>query len=356
MSRKGRVISILIMVVMILTLLPIDVGAKSKSYIKTYVFFGSDSRLPGDEWKTDRRTGTEGCPRSDVIMLITVNNRNKTINLTSIYRDTMLDVSGKGKEFGKANKAYADGGVKRAVKCLQKNLGIKIDGYAVANFERVADAIDDLGGVTINIESDKVEKAYRSDTIKNVPDVMNRCIDEMNTAYGRNIKHIKKSGKQKLNGLQAVAYARVRYTTGFDKMRTMRQKTVLKKMFKKFKKAKLSKKISVIQNIHGSVQTNMSLKSFTSLLKTVSKYKMVTQKGFPYYKKDVLVKTKKERLGVSWVVVPCDLKINVAKLHRTLYNQKNYKTTKVTRKYSKKIAKLTKATYKNRNKSMDNKY
>ena len=354
MSKKSRVVALLLMLVMVLTLIPINSFAASKN-IKTYAFFGSDSRATGDAWKTDKSTGTEGSPRSDVIMLLTVNKKKKTITVTSIYRDTMLDVSGKGKEFGKANKAYSNGGAKLAVKCLQKNLGIKIDGYAVANFQRVADAIDDLGGVTIKVENTTIDKAYQKKGLKKVPDVANSLIDELNRVYDLDTKHIK-AGKQKLSGIQAVAYARVRYTTGYAKQRTVRERMVLKEMFKKFKKAKAAKKVSVINNIHNSVQTNMSLSSFTSLLKSVAKYKMVVGKGFPYYKKDVLVKTKLERLGESWVVVPCDLNTNVKKLHKVLYGQKKYKLTSVTKKYSKKIQKATKATYKNRNKKMDNKY
>ena len=358
MSKKGRVVSVMMMLIMVFTLIPMNVNAASSSKkVKTYIFFGSDSRAAGDAWKKDKETGTEGAPRSDSIMLLTVNDKKKTITVTSIYRDTMLEISGKGKEYGKANKAYSNVGPKKAVKIFEKNLGIKIDGYAVTNFKGVADAIDKLGGVTINVENDTIEKTYQKKNFKKVPAVINNLIDQMNYIYGTNEKHIK-SGKQKLTGLQAVSYARVRYTKGSDKMRTVRQRKVLKQMYAKFKKKSTKKKVKIIAGVYSSIQTNISASKFKKLLKKVSgsKYKIVMGKGFPYYKRDKELKSPKERQPKSWYVIPCDLKKNVEQLHKKVYLQKKYKVTKATKKYSSKIAKKSKLSYKKRNKGLDNKY
>ena len=134
---------------------PAPAEPKKSSY-ETYVFFGSDSRANDESWKshdggkiTADTSGTQGTPRSDVIMLINVDRNKKRIDLVSIYRDTALNESADGLNFQKANKAYADFGPKEACKVLERNLDIKIKGYAASNFKGVADVIDDLGGVTV---------------------------------------------------------------------------------------------------------------------------------------------------------------------------------------------------------------
>ena len=289
-------------------------------------------------------------------MLLKVDDKKKTIDVISIYRDTMMDVSGKGKDFQKINKAYSDLGPKKAVKAIEKNLNIKIDGYVASNFKGVAEVVDALGGITVNIEKDLVEKQYRNKQTKYVSDVMNNCIDEMNRVYGTKVTHVKGTGKKKLKGLQAVAYARVRYTAGTDMMRSVRQRKVLSAMSSKYRKADSKKKAKVLLAVVNNIDTNIKITEFKKLFKKTAKYKIGKKKGFPYYKKYYLLKTKKEIEGVSAVWSPCDLKTNVIKLHKSFYGEKQYKPSKTVKSYSKKMVKKTKGTYQKRNKSIDNKY
>ena len=362
--RVNRILSVLLILSLVIAMMPPIADAASKtSSVKTYVFFGSDSRKADNSWEspnggkiTKDKSGTQGTPRSDVIMLLKVDNKKKTVEVMSIYRDTLLDVSGKGTDFQKANKAYSDLGPKKAVKALEKNLNIKIDGYIATNFKGVAEVIDKLGGVTINIEKDKLDKKYRTSTMKNVPEVMNRYIDETNRIYGDKVAHIKKTGKQKLNGSQAVAYARVRYTNGWDMRRSVRQRTVLSAMTKKYKKASAKKKAAVLKTVLENVDTNIKISESKKVFKKAGKYKFGSMKGFPYYKAFYSMKTKKEIGGISSVTVPADLTTNVIKLHKSFYGQKKYKVSKTVKSYSKKMVKKTKKTYKKRSKKYDNKY
>ena len=327
---------------------------------ETYVFFGSDSRATGDSWINDKSTGTEGTPMSDVIMLLKVNQISKTVDLISVYRDTLLDVSGKGTEFNKANIAYAYGGPSRAVEVLEQNLDIKIRGYVVANFKRVADAIDSLGGVPMSIENDEVQNVYKSDKYHRVPDVVNTCIDEMNNLYGTSSPHVSAGNDQILNGIQAVAYSRVRYTVGSDKQRTVRQRYVLKQMADAYRKADDKTRLKVVDTIISSVDTDID---FKDLFKLYSDYTIGKTIGFPAYKKDaIFINPLKER---KWAVVPADLQKSVTALHNDIYNEPWYKPNKTVRKYSKTITKMMfyngigkklKIDYNNRQTSLDNQY
>lgn len=329
------------------------------------MLFGSDSRKNDDSWKspaggriTADRTGTDGTPRSDVIMLIKVDNKSKAINVTPIYRDTLLDVSGKGKDFQKVNKAYADLGPKKAVKALEKNLNIKIDGYVATNFKGVANVIDSLGGVTVNIENENTFDVIKKDKgLNNVIDAANVYIREMNRIYHTDTPYLKNAGKQVLTGLQAVAYGRVRYTEGSDMKRSVRQRRVLSAMSAKFKKQSKIKKAEIMLVVMNNIDTDINPGKFSSLFLKNADYKLASlkkMKGFPYYKAPHIM-TKTSAKG-SAVVVPCDLQKNVNKLHKSFYGQKKYKPSKTVKKYSKKIVKITKLNYKSRDKALDNKY
>ena len=365
--KKKKVLAVLLVVMMTVTMFPLSsfAAAKKDTSVKTYVFFGSDSRANNDAWRSPGggkikadKSGTQGTPRSDVIMLLKVDNKNKRVDVISIYRDTLLDVSGKGTTFEKANMAYANLGPKKAVKALEKNLNIKIDGYVATNFKGVAEVIDALGGVTITVENDKVTKEHKRKGRNTVKDVMNEYISEMDKVYGLKTPKIKKAGKQKLTGIQAVAYARVRYTDGADLRRSVRQRTVLSAMSSKYRNKKTSKvvKTKVLLAVMNNVDTNIKPATLKKLFSKAAGYKIRKKNGFPYYKRFYNMKSKREIGGVSAVYVPCDLATNVTKLHKVFYGKKSYKPSKTVKSYSSKIIKKTKLTYSKRTKSLDNKY
>lgn len=166
----------------------------------------------------NRDQGVYDTGNSDVIMVMNINNDTKEVSLVSVYRDTYLNIAGEGEEekFRKANAAYSAGGAEQAVTMLNRNLDLDIDNYVAFDFKSVAEAIDILGGVEIDIES-QAEMDYLNDYISYTSEYVGGS-DEM-------IDHL---GKQTLNGVQAVSYARIRYTAGGDFKRAERQRRVLK--------------------------------------------------------------------------------------------------------------------------------
>ena len=103
----------------------------------------------------NRDQGVYDTGNSDVIMVMNINNETREVSLVSVYRDTYLNIAGEGEEekFRKANAAYSAGGAEQAVTMLNRNLDLDIDNYVAFDFKSVAEAIDILGGVEIDIES-----------------------------------------------------------------------------------------------------------------------------------------------------------------------------------------------------------
>ena len=331
--------------------------ANTESY-ETYAFFGSDSRANDESWKsldggkiTADTLGSQGTPRSDVIMLINVDRSKEKIDIISIYRDTALNESAEGINFQKANKAYADYGPEEACRVLERNLNIKIKGYAASNFKGVADVIDDLfGDEGVPADGLNEELTYFKKEVVNadavdkpcVVDQMNEYIAEMNSKYVDRKDEpfvIKGSDKQNLSGLQAVGYARVRYTAGSDMKRTVRQRKILLQMIKKYKKLDAKQKIELFVNNASAIDTNLGLKELAELVRDVSGYTieedLTKAPGFPYYKNSYKKNTSEEEGGVSELIVPCDLQTNVTALHNRVYGESRYAPSETVKSYSK---------------------
>lgn len=281
----------------------------------TYVFFGVDSRAGEDDWKEDDSTGTEGAPSSDVIMLVNIDEESRDVQVCSVYRDTMMDVSG-SLDLQKCNTAYRDAGPYGAIGMLEENLDLRISGYVSANFMAVADAIDALGGVDVDIESEKLAKGYEDKGTDSL-DIINALIDELNEIYDRDAPHIEKTGMQTLSGIQAVAYSRLRYTEGSDMQRTVRQRDIVSLMLEKLKAADTTTQHEVLQQMYPSVDTDMAESELMDLFDVLVGYDMGNMQGFPYYKSSAY-------LDELWFMIPCDLETNVTELHKRVYGEPNY--------------------------------
>ncbi|MEI3167569.1 MAG: LCP family protein [Lachnospiraceae bacterium] len=180
----------------------------------TIAVFGVDSR--------DGNLGKGAL--SDVEMLASINKKTGEIRLVSVFRDSYLRISEKENDYDKINEAYFLGGHEQAVKALERNLNLHIDDYATFNWKAVVDAINVLGGVDIEI-SDK-EFAY-----------INSFITETVNSTGVGSYQLEHSGMNHLDGVQAVAYARLRLMdTDFN--RTERQRKVLGQAMEKAKNSK----------------------------------------------------------------------------------------------------------------------
>lgn len=234
---------------------------------------------------------------SDVIMLASINRKTGDVNLTSVYRDTYLQIDDEGK-YHKINEAYFKGGPKQAIATLNRNFDLDIDDYVTFNWKAVAEGLNVLGGVDLDI-SDK-EFAY-----------INAFITETVQGTGLGSVQLEHSGMNHLDGVQAVAYARLRLMdTDFN--RTARQRKVLELAMQKAKAASKKTLMATAMEVMPDIQTSIGADDILDIAKTVKKYNIQNAVGFPFSRDTTNV-------GKMNVVVPATLVSNVAQLHPFLY-------------------------------------
>lgn len=191
-----------------------------------------------------RETKTFSNARSDTVMLLSVDTKNKTIKLTSFLRDILVD-TGTG-EKTRLNATMLDDGPHGVQKALQDDFGVQVDKYVVVNFWTFADIIDTLGGMDIDVQSAEITE-------------MNRCIQEMNgLAGGKTADEITRAGKQHLNGCQTVAYLRVRHVANGDFGRVERQQAVLDQLIAKLSNLSLDQVTQIANELPQLTQSNLS--------------------------------------------------------------------------------------------------
>lgn len=189
----------------------------------------------------DTRDLSSDSGRSDATMVLSIDHTHNKIKLTSIARDTYVEVPGRGKT--KLNHAYAYGGPQLAVKTLNQNFDLDIQDFVTVNFAQLANIIDYIGGVTVNVTQEELE-------------VANQCMIELN-ALGMDIDPITETGDVLLTGGQAVAYARDR-TNGTDLDRTDRQREVLDSMFQSVMKLDATKLPGLISMVFSECVTSLT--------------------------------------------------------------------------------------------------
>lgn len=276
----------------------------------TIAVFGLDSR--------DSSTGAGN--QSDVIMIVNINRETGEIKLVSVFRDTYLNVNDKN-TYNKINAAYAQGGPEQAVKALNKNLDLNITHYAAFNWKAVATAINILGGVDIDIS--KSEFYY-----------INAFITETVKGTGIGSTQLKSAGLNHLDGVQAVAYGRLRLMDS-DYARTERQRLVIQKAFEKAKKADLATLNSLAGNMFEMCATNIKFGDVAAMIPNVTKYSLGESMGFPAARSDQRIKIGSDNLSC---VVPQTLESNVISLHKFLFDEENYTPTDQVLAISKKIS------------------
>ena len=254
--------------------------------------------------------------RSDCIIIASLNETTGEIKLMSVYRDTFVDIEGHGLD--KINHAYQFGSAQLALKTLNSNLDLNIKEFVTVNFSAVAEAIDKLGGVEINIEKDELK--YINGYIKNVSSIT-----------GKKSKEITSTGEQKLDGVQAVAYSRIRYTKGWDYKRTERMRTVISAMLDKLKTKSIGEINSFIDEIFPMVYTNIAANDIMALLPDIAKYKIITSIGWPYRTTEVLYD--------NYYGIPVTLESNVVQMHKEIFGESDYVVSDTVKAISDKIIK-----------------
>lgn len=253
----------------------------------------------------NRSTGNLSSGNSDVIMIASINNDTQEVRLVSVYRDTYLDI-GYGK-FRKCNAAYAAGGPEQAINMLNTNLDLDITDYVTVDFNAVTEVVDLVGGIEMDITQD--EATYMIGYINEVAEVSGKT-DEAIQLPG--------AGHYTLNGVQATAYARVRYTAGGDFKRTERQREVLSKVVEKAQASDLATINKIIDTVFSDIKTSYTNTDLVALAAKVFNYKLGEMSGFPFEKNTTTLGSKGD------VVAPCTLESNVDELHKFLFDDEDY--------------------------------
>ncbi|WP_418615325.1 LCP family protein, partial [[Ruminococcus] torques] len=241
--------------------------------------------------------------RTDCIIVASLNNKTKEIKMVSVYRDTLLDLS-EG-TYQKCNAAYSYGGPVLAINMLNMNLDLDIQDYVTVDFGAIADAVDLLGGIEIEVTEEELP-------------YINQYIPETANSAGKAANLLQSAGLQKLDGTQATTYARIRSTAGGDFTRTERQRLVIEKMFEKAKGADIGTLNKIIDKVFPQVSTSFTLPEILKYASAYSEYKLVGNMGFPEDKYTDMLSE------IGSVVVPDDLVSNVTKLHEFLFGTTGY--------------------------------
>lgn len=259
---------------------------------RNFVIFGVDSR------ENSLTSGT----LSDTIMIVNIDNQTKEVKLCSIYRDTYVNIPNYG--YTKINHAYARGGYSLALSTINTNLDLDMRQYVTVNFYAVTKVIDLLGGITLDIQENELKW-------------LNGYVREINRVNNTSVSGLTHAGTQVVNGTQALAYARIRYTSGGDFKRTERQRIIVNKIFEKAKEADITTVIRIINEMLPEISTNISNQDMLSLAKDIFNYKIADSVGFPFEKTT-------DRINSVSYVLPIDLAENVKQLHEYLFNETEY--------------------------------
>ena len=282
--------------------------AENLSGYRNIAIYGVDSR--------DSSLGKGN--RSDCIIIASINNDTKEIKLVSVYRDTYVDIDGYGLD--KITHAYSYGGPELALKTLNENLDLNVTEFVTVNFDAVADAVNALGGVEIDIEANEI-------------DYLNSYLAETSRVTGLETEQITDTGLQTLDGVQAVAYSRIRYTEGGDYKRAERMRTVIEAMFKKLKTKSLGEINDLADKILPEVYTNLDPDEIIKMAPTVLGYSISDSIGWPDEVKGITTD--------RWYSVPVTLESNVKKLHEEAFDEENYEPSEAVKEISEQIVDRT---------------
>ena len=274
---------------------------ESMKGFRNIALFGVDSTT-GSLGK-DKQSKT----RSDTIIIASINEETKEVKLVSVYRDTFLNLG--NDTYTKCNAAYAKGGPEQAIQMLNTNLDMDIKDFVTVGFKGLKDVVDALGGVEIEVTKGE---------ISHLNNYQYSMAEDMKIEY----TPVTEPGVQTLNGLQAVAYCRIRQI-GNDFQRTERQRTVLTQISEKAKTMNASQLNTIATSAFEEVYTSLELEEILDLIQIIGEYEIVDSAGFP----------EMDRLTTGTIgshgscVVPLDLAESVVWLHEFLFGEENYQVT-----------------------------
>lgn len=283
--------------------------AKTKEMLSGYqniAFFGVDNRSVGEY----------DAGRSDSIMICSINNDTKEVKIVSVYRDTCLDIG--DDNIRKATEAYNNGGVENSINMLNRNFDLDIEDYVAVDFYALTEAVDAVGGIELDITDEEAE-------------IMNESyIDEVSAVTEKEGNYVT-GGTQVVDGVQATAYCRIRYTAGDDFKRAERQRTVVTKLIEKAKACSVTELMGLVDAVFPSISTSMTSAQIAALVPAYKDYELVGTRGFPFSRTTGTFGSK------GSLVVPCTLESNVNQLYEYLFGETDHEASDTVKELSDEI-------------------
>ena len=269
---------------------------------------------------------------SDTIILCCIDHDKQEIRMVSIMRDTWMNMAkytDEYYEFDKANSAYNRGGPESMLSMLNTNLDFALTDYVTVNFKALADAIDVLGG--LDIEMTNAECVHANNYNREVSEAQGEEKEDITQEEDRGDDY---SEVRHVSGALATSYARIRYGGGDDAKRTSRQRIVINLMVQKLKQNP-TKIPEILDKVMGNVSTSLTKNEILELGMHAVTYTMGTSYAYPFqlcYGENVV-----NALGED-VVIPVTLEFNVRELHEYLYPGLSYEPSAAVTEYSDYIA------------------
>lgn len=284
---------------------------RSEEYVKTYLLFGLEE--------------INGGSNTDAIMLVSINTKDNTIKLTSICRDTYVDIP--GYYSNKINSVYAIGaygaessaegrikGANLLEEVIERTFEIDISGYAFVNFNRFEKIIDRLGGLDLQLGAEEAEYLRTTNYI----------------SIKANRKGIVEGWNYGLNGNQVLGYVRVRKAATLggetnDYGRTVRQRRVINAIIDKYKASGLSEMISIATDCLGYVRTDLTEEQIKDILVSIVNNKITTTQNFRVPYDGLFYDTGADGIfngksTITWTLVMDEnIDANIKKLHQFIF-------------------------------------
>lgn len=259
-TRKVIISLVTVMIVLVGTVFGFYKHVKNKIYIEKQPSSASSSDYKEVDGITnvlligsDARDLDEPC-RSDSMIIATIDNNSKKVKLTSLFRDTLVNIPGYGE--AKLNTAYMLGGADLLMDTIKETYNVSIDKYIVINFWGFEAVVDYIGGIEVDVKDYQLEE-------------LNKYIGE---STGGNDCPVTTAGVQTLNGKQALSYARIRYNVGDEYARTDRQREVIFKVIEKLKDTKPSKYLGIMNTMLEYIKTNIDPLEALNMAYTIYKF------------------------------------------------------------------------------------
>ena len=243
MKKKGLILLLLLLISFVSTF---NVYSFSERDIKEYKMI-ENILLIGLDGTNDKLP-----KRSDTMIILTIDKLNKSLKLTSLARDTLVKIPGRGEE--KLTHAYAYGQEELLMQTINENFDLDIKDYAVVNFKSFIDIVDIIGGVDINVNEKEIH---------HLNEVIKECYG-VNHEDTKNIEYITSSGNHNLNGYQALAYARIRKLDTIYK-RDERQRLILTNIAHKLSDVSISKYPQIAKSILRHIKVNIAFNKIIDL-------------------------------------------------------------------------------------------